>query len=107
MDLPIYFISDIHLMLKRGESELKRQDILFKFLNHVKKTGGTLIINGDLFEESYLSNGILTEVMYEYARDFTLSGDQYFLLGDNRPVSVDSRIYGAVEEDRLLGMIYP
>ena len=66
-----------------------------------------LFINGDLFEESYLSNGILTEVMYEYARDFTLSGDQYFLLGDNRPVSVDSRIYGAVEEDRLLGMIYP
>jgi len=66
-----------------------------------------LYIDGNLFEESYLPDSVLTEAMYEYARDFTLSSDQYFLLGDNREDSVDSRIYGAVESERLLGMIYP
>ena len=50
MDLPVYFISDIHLMLKRTESEVNRQKVLFNFLDHVKQTGGTLIINGDLFD---------------------------------------------------------
>ena len=50
MDLPIYFISDIHLMLKRTKSEAKREEILFSFFDHVRKTGGTLIINGDLFD---------------------------------------------------------
>ena len=50
MDLPIYFISDIHLMLNRTKSEAKREEILFSFFDHVRKTGGTLIINGDLFD---------------------------------------------------------
>ena len=50
MDLPIYFISDIHLMLKRTKSEAKREKVLFSFFDHVRKTGGTLIINGDLFD---------------------------------------------------------
>ena len=50
MDLPIYFISDIHLMLNRTKSEAKREEILFGFFDHVRKTGGTLIINGDLFD---------------------------------------------------------
>jgi signal peptidase I len=66
-----------------------------------------LYVNGNLFEESYLPEDVETEAMYEFARDFTLSSDQYFLLGDNRDNSVDSRIYGAVESERLLGMIYP
>ncbi|MAD51096.1 MAG: hypothetical protein CMF79_00795 [Candidatus Marinimicrobia bacterium] len=50
MDLPVYFISDIHLMLKKSDSEVRRQNILFQFLRHVKESGGTLVINGDLFD---------------------------------------------------------
>ena len=50
MDLPIYFISDIHLMLNRTEDEVKREQILFSFFDHVKENGGTLVINGDLFD---------------------------------------------------------
>ena len=37
-------------MLKRTDSEVNREEILFKFLDHVSQTGGTLIINGDLFD---------------------------------------------------------
>lgn len=37
-------------MLNRTKSEAKREEILFSFFDHVRKTGGTLIINGDLFD---------------------------------------------------------
>ena len=30
---------------------------------------------------------------------------EYFCMGDNRPVSIDSRIYGGVKEDQILGKV--
>jgi len=62
MDLPVYFISDIHLMLKRTESEVNRQKVLFSFLDHVKQTGGTLIINGDLFDFYFEYKDVIPKV---------------------------------------------
>ena len=62
MDLPIYFISDIHLMLNRTKDEAKREEILFNFFEHVRKTGGTLIINGDLFDFYFEYKDVIPKV---------------------------------------------
>ena len=62
MDLPIYFISDIHLMLNRTKEEAKREEILFNFFDHVRKTGGTLIINGDLFDFYFEYKDVIPKV---------------------------------------------
>ena len=50
MDLPIYFISDIHLMLNDSVDETQRQKKLFRFMNYVRTTRGTLFFVGDLFD---------------------------------------------------------
>jgi len=50
MQLPVYFISDVHLMDQLSESETNNQKPLYRFLDHIKHTGGTLFINGDLFD---------------------------------------------------------
>ena len=50
MDLPVYFVSDIHLMLNDSKKSRRRQDNFFRFLSKVKETGGTLFIVGDLFD---------------------------------------------------------
>ena len=62
MDLPIYFISDIHLMLERSESEVSRQNKLFQFFSFVKESGGTLVINGDLFDFYFEYKDVIPKV---------------------------------------------
>ncbi len=39
------------------------------------------------------------------AEVISLSGDEYFLMGDNRPVSLDSRTYGLVKRDRIIARV--
>ncbi|GIS47474.1 MAG: hypothetical protein Ct9H90mP20_1440 [Candidatus Neomarinimicrobiota bacterium] len=62
MDLPVYFISDIHLMLKRTDSEVNEKRSYLNFFDHVRKTGGTLIINGDLFDFYFEYKDVIPKV---------------------------------------------
>ena len=50
MKTPVYFISDIHLMLKSTPSEQKRRENLYRLMDKVKATGGSLFFVGDLFD---------------------------------------------------------
>ncbi len=60
--------------------------------------GGRLFVNDRPVSEPYLS----TPMTYTMA-PLTLGADEYFLLGDNRNVSLDSHIWGPVPGDHLLG----
>ncbi len=53
--------------------------------------------NGLIISEPYLSN-IKTNNF-----EATLGDDQYFVMGDNRPVSLDSRMVGPVRRDAIIG----
>ena len=50
MQLPVYFISDIHLMLQYDEQEKKRQEKLFRFMDVVVQSVGTLLIIGHFLD---------------------------------------------------------
>lgn len=54
-----------------------------------------------LLDEPYLEEGMLTSGSI----DVTLSEDEYFVLGDNRPNSFDSRNWGTLEEDNIIGLV--
>ena len=62
----------------------------------VEYKNNVLYINGIEYEEEYLNN-VFTE-------DFVmkLGDEEYCCLGDNRPVSKDSRYYGAFKEDEII-----
>ena len=66
MDLPVYFISDIHLSLDLSKQEKNRQETLFEFLHHVEKTGGTLIINGDLFDFYFEYKNVIPKMYFNF-----------------------------------------
>jgi len=53
--------------------------------------------------EPYLTPGIVTELAIRGYGDVTLGEDEYFLLGDNREQSLDSRVFGPVGRDFIIG----
>ena len=70
--------------------------------------GGQIFVNGLLLREPYLEPGTKTFPGSQYSSEFWVCGEhQYFVLGDNRNNSADSRTYGAVSQQNILGMVSP
>ena len=65
---------------------------------------GTLLIDGDPLSEPYL--GGLPAVLGLSRREWTLGAREYFALGDNRSHSTDSRDFGPVPTDNIIGKVW-
>ncbi len=66
MHLPVYFISDIHLMLHYDEIERKRQEKLFRFMDSIAQSGGTLFIIGDLYDFYFEYKHVIPKVYFPF-----------------------------------------
>jgi signal peptidase I len=69
--------------------------------DHVEIRNEQVFVNGRLLEESYIE-GVRTACFGQWC-DLTLGEDQYFVMGDNRPNSSDSRYWGPVTGDKIIG----
>jgi signal peptidase I len=72
------------------------------------KDGGIIIFNtehpdGIVLDEPYLSAGVKTYGLSE--EKVTLSANEYFVLGDNRNSSKDSRSFGPVDKSFITGRV--
>lgn len=67
---------------------------------------GRVYLNGRLLREAYLLPGTPTYA-YERSEDefFCLGRDQYFVMGDNRKNSSDSRTFGPIRRRNILGKV--
>lgn len=97
-----YNVSDAVVIEKDGETQIRR--IVAKAGDIVDITADGLKVNGYLQQET----GIYTETLpYTEGIDFplTLGKDEYFVLGDARANTRDSRIYGAVKKGEIKGSV--
>ena len=67
--------------------------------------GGRVFINGILLPESYIDTGVLTGggPFLSDNKEYMIPEDQYFVMGDNRPNSSDSRYWGPITKKVMTG----
>ncbi len=78
---------------------------------HVALEAGRVLINGNPQPEPYLAPGLIPPTpgespRREYARQWFTDSREYFLLGDNRGDSEDSRAFGPVADRLILGRVW-
>lgn len=73
-----------------------------------------LYVNGDYVDEPFLEPFSADSESFPYTKDFTLEektgatkvpDDKLFVMGDNRDNSLDSRAFGFISQDQLVGKV--
>jgi signal peptidase I len=71
----------------------------------VKIHHGRVWVNGRALAEAYLPAGVPTLARAMRDRSYRIADNCYFVLGDNRLASDDSRMFGAVNRDQFVGRV--
>lgn len=75
--------------------------------DHVVIDQGTVYLNGDAIDEPYLDPNTFTNCpLLGGTCDVVLEEGEFFVLGDHRQSSNDSRHLGVIEEDALYGQVF-
>jgi signal peptidase I len=80
--------------------------VLAKPGDRIKVEGGKIVLNGTTLDEPYLNNvttnpgGFLREGV-----EFTVEPGHYMTIGDNRPASSDSREWGQITKEEIIGKV--
>ncbi len=96
---------DIVAVRLPSESDLIVKRIVALPGEQVAVRGGLVLVNGMVLQEPYLKPGTLTAAMRMGNAARKVADDCFFLLGDNRAASADSRMDGAVPRAWIVGRV--
>ena len=88
-----------------GQDDFSVKRIIAVSGDVVQVKDGAVRVNGRPLREPYLPRGMATAGAALGMHSYKVSENTYFVLGDNRAISVDSRAFGAVHRDRLVGRL--
>ena len=88
-----------------GEDKLTVKRVIAGPGEHVQIKDGRVWLNDRVMPEPYLRASVLTDPGNLSNRVYTLGPNCYFVLGDNRQVSWDSRFFGGIRREAFVGRI--
>ena len=90
----------------KGQPESEIKDLIKRVIalpgETIESREGTVYIDGKQLEEDYLVEGVTTEHLPRQ----TIPAGHVFVMGDNRSDSADSRVFGAIDEDTIVGRAF-
>lgn len=107
---PTYKEGDLLIILKL-KNDYKRDDVV------ILEKGGEVYIKrilglpGEHLEfasNRFLINGVVREPLINSTTEnfeTVISNNGYFVLGDNRSISKDSRVFGEIKEEEIIGKV--
>ena len=98
--------ADIVVLLDPSDNSYAVKRIVAREGDSVHLKAGKIYVNGRPLNEPYLAPGTMTFAAPKMKEELVFCGkNQYFVLGDNRNNSSDSRIYGCIPRQNILGVI--
>ncbi len=74
--------------------------------DHILMSGGEIVLNGKLLDEPYLDQSAKDRLTdSQLASEFSVPPDCYYVLGDNRGNSTDSRVLGFIRKQDVVGEV--
>lgn len=98
------------VVLKNPKNEA--QDFIKRVMalphDKIKIEGGRVYVNGNLLEETYLPANTNTRsgAYIKEGEEITAGDNQYLVIGDNRDHSSDSRAWGPVKKEEIIGRVF-
>jgi signal peptidase I len=90
----------------KGQPESEIKDLIKRVValpgETIETREGTVYIDGKQLEEDYLVEGVTTENL----RRQEVPAGHVFVMGDNRSDSADSRVFGTIDEDTIIGRAF-
>ena len=90
----------------KGQPESQIKDLIKRVValpgETIESREGTVYIDGKQLQEDYLVEGVTTENLPRQE----IPAGHVFVMGDNRSDSADSRVFGAIDEDTIIGRAF-
>lgn len=93
---------DVVVVDWNGEKLIKR--VIGLPGEHVEYKDGLLYVNGFVTNENF-EHATTHDFKLESIGYLTIPGDKYFVVGDNRNDSTDSRVIGLIDKENILGSV--
>lgn len=93
------------IVLKSKKSKFMIKRIIGLPGEKIEYKNNNLYVNGKILEEKFKITGKTTDFNIEKLNKTIIPEDSYFVLGDNRENSEDSRVFGFVKKDEIVGKV--